>query len=80
VKKSKPKKSLDGDLFRTVISKHPESEKSSPIGRSQSFQTYGYHSKPTADKSAEGPTGAKRRAVEKKNGDHKFFKHSTKGK
>lgn len=75
-----PKKSLGGDLLRTVISKHPDSEKSSSIGRSQEFQSDGYHSKPTTGKSAEGPSGAKRRSVEKKNGDFPFFKFNTKGK
>lgn len=79
--KLKPKKSLGGDLLRTVISKHADSEMSSPIGRSQEFESEGFHSKPTTGKSAEGPSGAKRRSVENKGKKNfPFFKHKTTGK
>lgn len=57
--KAKPKKKMGGDLMRTIIS--PGKGKNRyPVGRSQEFQMYGYHSKPTGGK-AKGPAGVKRK-------------------
>ena len=70
-RKSKPKKSLDGDLVRTVISPG-KGEDNYPLGRSVDFQSEGYHSKPTG-----GPSNTKHGSKRK---DFPFFKHTTKGK
>lgn len=71
VVKPTPKRALHGadDLMRYTVSKGKESEKSSPLYRSQTFEMDGYHSKPNGGAS---PTkhGSKRK-------DFLFLKHDT---
>ena len=54
-RKAEPKKSMGGDLLRTTISPG-KGEAHYPLGRSQEFQSKGYHSKPTGGKAVEPKT------------------------